>query len=189
MAYIDCDKCSHGKVCAYRHQYDDHIVTCSHWKPVAEARKLTHQKIVSELDGADVFLRGRATSKTASLNEYDIEVLLGIANVCDEAADFIQRRDAEIKELQSEIKILKDSNINLHELYQNEKEKVAKAKQKAIDIGRALKTAKAEAFKEFAERLCDGRVSNDPVVIAADALLKEMTEEAHYEIRKDLADL
>ena len=23
MAYIDCDKCSHGIVCAYRHQYDD----------------------------------------------------------------------------------------------------------------------------------------------------------------------
>ena len=33
MAYIDCDKCSHGSVCAYRHQYDDHIVTCSHWQP------------------------------------------------------------------------------------------------------------------------------------------------------------
>ncbi|MBQ7334298.1 MAG: hypothetical protein IJW95_02385, partial [Clostridia bacterium] len=87
------------------------------------------------------------------------------------------------------IKILTDSNINLHELYKNEKEKVAKAKRKVIDIGRALKTAKAEATISFAKRLCDGRVSNDPVVIAADALLKEMTEEATYEIRKDLADL
>jgi hypothetical protein len=29
-----------------------------------------------------------------------------------------------------------------------------------------LKQAKAEAVKEFAERLCEGRVSNDPVVIA-----------------------
>lgn len=133
MAYIDCDKCSHGSVCAYRHQYDDHIVTCSHWRPADDK--------------------------------------------------------AEIEELQSEIKILKDSNINLHELYQNEKEKVEKAKQKAIDIGRALKTAKAEATISFAKRLCDGRVSNDPVVIAAEALLKELTEEATYEIRKDLADL
>ena len=133
MAYIDCDKCSHGCVCAYRHQYDDHIATCSHWQPADDK--------------------------------------------------------AEIEELQSEIKILKDSNINLHELYQNEKEKVAKAKRKVIDIGRALKTAKAEATISFAKRLCDGRVSNDPVVIAADALLKEMTEEATYEISKDLADL
>lgn len=133
MAYIDCDKCSHGIVCAYRHQYDDHIVTCSHWKPADDK--------------------------------------------------------AEIEELQSEIKILKDSNINLHELYQNEKEKVAKAKRKVIDIGRALKTAKAEATISFAKRLCDGRVSNDPVVIAVDTLIMEMTEGAHYEIRKDLADL
>jgi len=31
-----------------------------------------------------------------------------------------------------------------------------------------------EAVKEFAERLCDDRVSNDPVVIAVKAELKEM---------------
>lgn len=52
-----------------------------------------------------------------------------------------------------------------------------------------LKVAKTEAYKEFAERLCDGRVSNDPVVIEAKALLKELTEEAAHEIRKDLADM
>ena len=40
------------------------------------------------------------------------------------------------------------------------------------------KKAKSEAIKEFAERLCEGRVSNDPVVIAAKCLLKEMIEEA-----------
>lgn len=34
---------------------------------------------------------------------------------------------------------------------------------------------KAEAIKEFADRLCEGRVSNDPVVIAVNAELK-MTE-------------
>lgn len=39
-----------------------------------------------------------------------------------------------------------------------------------------LKVAKAEAIKAFAERLCEGRVSNDPVVIAAKCFLKEMTE-------------
>ena len=36
---------------------------------------------------------------------------------------------------------------------------------------------KAEAYKEFAERLCEDRVSNDPVVIAAKCLLKEMAGE------------
>ena len=40
------------------------------------------------------------------------------------------------------------------------------------------KKAKSEAIKDFAERLCEGRVSNDPVVIAAKCLLKEMIEEA-----------
>lgn len=37
-----------------------------------------------------------------------------------------------------------------------------------------VEIAKAEAYKEFAERLCEDRVSNDPVVIAAKCLLKEL---------------
>lgn len=40
---------------------------------------------------------------------------------------------------------------------------------------------RAEAIKEFAERLCDGRVSNDPVVIAVKCAVKEMTEVRHAE--------
>ena len=36
---------------------------------------------------------------------------------------------------------------------------------------------KTEAIKELADRLCDGRVSNDPVVIAVKCTVKEMTEE------------
>lgn len=35
---------------------------------------------------------------------------------------------------------------------------------------------KSEAIKEFAERLCKGRVSNDPVVIAVKTELKMMEE-------------
>ncbi len=62
-------------------------------------------------------------------------------------------QQAEIEEQQSEIAILKDSNINLQELYYAEREKVKKAKSKVIDICKALKAAKTEARKEFAERL------------------------------------
>lgn len=65
----------------------------------------------------------------------------------------IKRQQAENEELQSEITLLKESNANLQELYQGEKEKVAKAKQKVIDIAKALKTAKADAIKEMANRL------------------------------------
>jgi hypothetical protein len=42
----------------------------------------------------------------------------------------------------------------------------------------ALEEIKAEAIKEFAERLCEGRVSNDPVVIAVKVELKEMVGDA-----------
>lgn len=35
-----------------------------------------------------------------------------------------------------------------------------------------------KVIREFVDRLCEGRVSNDPVVIAAKCLLQEMTEEA-----------
>ena len=42
-----------------------------------------------------------------------------------------------------------------------------------------------EAIKEFAERLCEGRVSNDPVVIAVKVELKEMTEGRNERIRRN----
>lgn len=123
MAYIDCDKCSHGKVCAYRHQYDDHIVACSHWKPA------------------------------------------------DDKAEFERLRE-ERERLIKECK------------------KCGRKTQKTIcKLQMQIIRAKVDAIKEFAERLCDGRVSNDPVVIAAKALLKELTEEAAHEIRKDMADM
>lgn len=35
---------------------------------------------------------------------------------------------------------------------------------------------KSQAIKEFAERVCEGRISNDPVVIAVRCAVKEMTE-------------
>lgn len=40
--------------------------------------------------------------------------------------------------------------------------------------------AKQEAIKEFAERLCENRVSNDAVVIAAKCLVKEMVGEGEW---------
>ncbi len=60
----------------------------------------------------------------------------------EKTLQIVEEKQAKIAELQSEIKILKDSNINLQELYQNQKEKVAKAKQKVIDIAKALQAAR-----------------------------------------------
>ena len=44
----------------------------------------------------------------------------------------------------------------------------------SLETIKAIKHYKAEAIKEFAERLCEDRVSNDPVVIAVKTELKMM---------------
>ena len=46
------------------------------------------------------------------------------------------------------------------------------------DISKLIKEIKSEAIKEFAARLCKGRVENDSVVIAVKAELKGITEAA-----------
>lgn len=43
--YIDCDKCYHGRVCAYRHQYHDMIVDCNHYKPTADVEEVKWKAI------------------------------------------------------------------------------------------------------------------------------------------------
>lgn len=52
----------------------------------------------------------------------------------------INRLEAKIKELKSEVLILTDANKNLQELYQEEKEIAETAKQKAINICKKLTT-------------------------------------------------
>lgn len=42
------------------------------------------------------------------------------------------------------------------------------------NFNKVIRAVKTKAYTEFAERLCDGMVSNDPVVIAAQAELKEL---------------
>ena len=49
----------------------------------------------------------------------------------------------------------------------------------AVAMPNIAKAERHEAYKEFAERLCEDRVANDPVVIAAKCLLKELTEKTN----------
>ena len=98
----------------------------------------------------------------------------------ENALDLINRQKAEIERLQMDNKQLQSDVINANQnwdhikgLWECEKEKVDSAKQKVICACKMLKTAKSEAIKEFAERLCDGRVSNDPVVIAVKVELEK----------------
>ena len=46
--YIDCDKCYHGKVCAYRHHYHDMITDCNHYKPTADVVEVVRCKDCTE---------------------------------------------------------------------------------------------------------------------------------------------
>jgi pyruvate formate-lyase activating enzyme-like uncharacterized protein len=50
-------------------------------------------------------------------------------------------------------------------------------KQHHAELFKEAKIAvKADTVRKFAERLCEGRVSNDPVVIATNVVKKEMLE-------------
>ena len=49
--YIDCDKCYHGRVCAYRHQYHDMIVDCNHYKPTADVEEVRHGRWLPQVVG------------------------------------------------------------------------------------------------------------------------------------------
>ena len=44
MAYIDCEKCCHGKVCSYRHIYHNMVVACEHWMPTADVVEVVRCK-------------------------------------------------------------------------------------------------------------------------------------------------
>lgn len=74
-------------------------------------------------------------------------------HLISKAIELINRQKAEIERLQNDIKTLRFS----------------------LDLCKGWEErAKAEAIKEFVEKLCEDRVSNDPVVIATKCLLKEM---------------
>ena len=81
--------------------------------------------------------------------------------LCEEAVDLINRKDAEIERL-------KEERDAMHK-------DVITAEKYAWNLRTKLKTTKSEAYKEFAEMLYKDRVSNDPVVIAVKVELKELT--------------
>ena len=61
-----------------------------------------------------------------------------------------------------------------NERLKEENEIKSNARANIFEITSAYEKGKFEAYKEFAERLCEGRVSNDNTVILAKCLLKEL---------------
>lgn len=99
-----------------------------------------------------------------------------------DALDLIKRQQTDIEKLEKierfATKTIEKQTAEIERLngllIENDKafNKMTELYNKAFN---RCKTAKSEAIKEFAERLCEGRVSNDPVVIAVKTELK-MTE-------------
>ncbi len=91
--------------------------------------------------------------------------------------DLINRLQAENEELKREIENLE----SVQEISPEAKHFVDTKADKVIsllnEVIKSQEQIKAEAYKEFAERLCEDRISNDPVVIAAKCLLKELVGE------------
>ena len=91
-----------------------------------------------------------------------------------DALDLITRQQTEILRLksmnQAKLDTIHDLQVEI-EQWKEEANKYQNLWCMAVDD---IEKAKSEAVKEFAERLCEDRVSNDPVVIAAKCLLKEM---------------
>jgi hypothetical protein len=82
--------------------------------------------------------------------------------------DLINRQQAEIKQLET-IERVATKTIEKQDA---EIERLKKENHQFADLGKTYSEVRAEAIKEFAERLCEGRVSNDPVVIAVKTELK-----------------
>ena len=124
-----------------------------------------------------------STYKNRSDGEDRIEVCLmreGYRTVI-KAEEEINRQKAENSNLSSDLTSLKKDLTSAKAEIERLKEELAiPSSIKEEDWFEALKTKeeiKAEAIKEFVERLCEDRVSNDPVVIAVKAELKEMVGE------------
>lgn len=91
-----------------------------------------------------------------------------INNLMCHALDLINRQKAEIEGLHKENKIL---SVNADTAFQDGLNENRDLFKKEVEA-----EIKAETMKEFAKKLCEHRVENDPVVIAVNVELKQMTE-------------
>ena len=113
-------------------------------------KKFTDEELISSLE---------VIATTCNCNECKIRnCKWGTCNcsqiTANAALDLINRQKAEIERLKGSTIV---NNI--------------------MESQRIKRETKAEAYKEFAERLCEGKVSNDKTVIEAKVLLKEMVGE------------
>ena len=91
--------------------------------------------------------------------------------------DLINSQQAEIERLSNSAKQWEDTAKNLLISKEKQQAEIEDLNKNRNGLLRKCVSAYHEGINCFAERLCDGRVSNDPVVIAVKAELKEMVGE------------
>ena len=121
--------------------------------------KMTDEQIINALDGADVFLRNRANSKPAPLNEYDIAELLDIAKICDKASNIIKQQQKQLNNYSHNVRnMAKDFIEQQKVIYQQQteikrlKETVEENKELNAKIKRYEDLKKAENILDFLEQ-------------------------------------
>ena len=125
---------------------------------------------------------------------YEKSCNMGRSDMQKDALDLITRQKAEIERLQEYYKLyfereraIEELNTQIEHLGGNLKFVRGTAERQLAEIERLRKTlgsvqheqytnGRNDGIREFAAYLCDGRVSNDPVVIAVKCAVKEMTE-------------
>nr|DAI88245.1 MAG TPA: hypothetical protein [Caudoviricetes sp.] len=148
-------------------------------------KKFTDEELISSLE---------VIATTCNCNECKIRnCKWGTCNcsqiTANAALDLINRQKAEIERLKSELsntrrKALLEASSKFagHSNYHGDTILcklicMAEGQEVGIAIPLDMSEMKANAYKEFAERLCEGKVSNDKTVIEAKVLLKEMVGE------------
>lgn len=139
-------------------------------------KKFTDEEIIKRLE--QCVKRGN--------RNYDTDIVL----------DLINRQKVEIERLKSELsntrrKALLEASSKFagHSNYHGDTILcklicMAEGQEVGIAIPLDMSEMKANAYKEFAERLCEGKVSNDKTVIEAKVLLKEMVGEEERQTKK-----
>ena len=85
--------------------------------------------------------------------------------------DLINRQMAEIENLKLELKVMRGAANSYKLELERKEDELHRAKVEISKHFDYMDSAANETIKEFAERLCEGRVENDPVVIATKAEL------------------
>lgn len=81
------------------------------------------EELIKLLDEADLFLRNRADSFPAPLNEFDIETLHDIVNICDEVARMLEKAIVPLCKVGDTVYFIENKQVRCGEVLRIEQHK------------------------------------------------------------------